>query len=121
MSSAKNIETCIQCHGSSAGEVWECALSRDGVRLAFITGLESHAAAKQAAEYLRFGFAGDWATVPSVSGAMIEVGIESMKKDRWAADEFEDMDKEAVHAIWASMINVWTAEMLDRANNGDKP
>jgi hypothetical protein len=114
MSSAKNIETCIQCHGSSAGEVWECALSRDGVRLAFVTGLGSHAAAKQAAEYLRFGLVAEWKIVPLIDIDILDAGERAVRD--WIDPGDDTREADLVACVWNATINAWAVQMLDRAN-----
>lgn len=110
------ITTFIQCHGSDAGESWECSLMRGVARLAFVTGLPSHHVAKQAAEYLRFGLAGDWETVPRIDAEILDAGVHAVNE--WVDPGEGSREADMVSCVWDATINAWTRKMLDRQNGG---
>jgi hypothetical protein len=112
------IETLIQCHGNSAGEVWECSMVKDDIRIAFVTGLASHHKAKQAAEYLRFGLSTEWRTAPMIDPCILDAGV--MAVNEWVDPEDDTREVDLVTCVWNATVGAWTRKMIDQQNGGEE-
>lgn len=103
------LKTVIQCHGTDAGETWEASLMSHEIRVAFVTGLSSHAQARDAAEYLQFGIVGNWQVMPRFDADIQAAGAESLKIER--ASEDSNDNEHIVGVLWVEMITAWCRKM----------
>lgn len=70
----------IQCHGDSSGEEWTVKMTRGGTYVAAVAGLESHVAARAAAEFLRAGVVLGWNLGRAINDEEIAAGVEALNE-----------------------------------------